>query len=357
MTKLVEILEPDGRVTRAEFPDDASDAEIEAALGGLTPQPSTPAPAQPQPSAEKPFPLNYLPNIPDPLQSDLITQGIGSTAGITVGTALGGPLGGMIGGALGSVGGGVISRAARGEDPLSGGDIALDALSGTLGPASTALAKAGLRQFVGLSEEVLEKGIEAANKVAKNVDPKWTFREIFANIDKAAQGEIRDALIKALRTPPSAAFAQRGGEMLALGHMLLQGDPVKSLGILLGGYTLSGVSKAAARKVIQSDTLLHWLTSASKTRASPGDLAGSLAAIVAENRDELAPVMDAVGELMTALLSSSKAQAAERPADPFSGERRRAGMPQRRARDPKTGKFVKGGVDHSALEELFGGGL
>ena len=85
------------------------------------------------------------------------------------------------------------------------------------------------------------------------------------------------------------------------------------------------------------------------SRASePGEIATSLAALAADKS-----LTDTEKADIDALLGAIQFDSG---LDPFSGERRRAGMPQRRARDPKTGKFVKGGVDHSALEELFRGG-
>ena len=380
MTKLVEILEPDGRVTRAEFPDDASDAEIEAALGGASeahPSPPPPPQATAEPRRFTSEPLTPAqteslipragigPTVHDiirwalenpQLALEMLIQGGTTSAGIAAGTPAG-PAGQAILGGLGSVAGKRIARdigrflglpGETSQPAVVSGETALDFAEGALGPVASATARPIARVLTGTGGRTFEKARETAGEAVKESARKAagageTFEEIARAVHKFGETfdkSLREQALQHLKESNLGSMVRRGGELAGLGSAIL-GDPVTGLGYLLGGYALSGLQRSAALRLLSNEKFKRWLAdNAPFPRAV--DVATSLAALAADKsltNTEKADIEALEKALGVPLLPDAITR-----------------HPRRRARDPKTGKFVKGGVDHSALEELFRGG-
>ncbi|MFM9847696.1 MAG: hypothetical protein ACKVP3_11115 [Hyphomicrobiaceae bacterium] len=278
---------------------------------------------------------------------DFAGQTVGTAGGIAAG-APGGPAGMAVGGGLGSVAGKRVARDVGSMFGLEGSEqyprtteSAIDAAAGAVGPVASAASRVGSRVVTGLKrsdaqEAFTRKAVEELSTLRRKGVTRGLSEAEKTQIGKQASDEAIEVAKERAVSRSAGDTLRRGMPGAALGSLV---EPVT--GALLGAGASDAVLKWAVPRLLESrfgDAFAKWALQKVGTRNTDG-LATSLLAVAAEQKlsREEQRAMDA----LAAELQSERKSAPERP---------------KAARDTR-GRFTgpKRAMDHSGLEELFGG--
>ena len=295
---------------------------------------------------------------------DLLVQTGLTVPAVAGGSALGGPAVGAVAGAGANVLGKQASRFIGRQLGLEGSEApdlasmetALDAGIGASGPLVSAAARPAARALVGVPERALERVRKVSNKarVARERGERATrfteevrrkappgsdtqarmraeFDETIADDIAQRAQKTREAVTEeaARQSGRAGRLLEAGGNYGGLALAAIQGDMTAAATVFGLGHGLSAGQKAAARWLLKKDRVVRFLTNRGPAFAAKGQASAILPALAAEKW----------------LTDTDRHHLEQLRAKP----ERHSALP----RDAR-GRFV--GVDHTALEQMFGKG-